>query len=212
LFTVDSEVGGSARVAEVVDGGSAAAAGIRPGDRILTLGGTEVSGSAQVQTILGIASMNAPLEIEWSSGAADARKARLRGVSTPLLPAVTQDPFQRAVRAAWAIVDSICDVERAPIALANLAMLLSASGRHEASADVWSRVALPERAGIGSGTVQYYLGQELQVQGRLTEAGVAYRAAAASSATAFDDGGPEIAPAARDRLADLGIGSEANAP
>ena len=54
------------------------------------------------------------------------------------------------------------------------------------------------------GTVQYYLGRELQQIGLEADAIRAHRAAAASEATAFDDEGPSIAPAARDRLADLG--------
>jgi len=212
LFTVDSVVGGPAIVAEVAAGGSAAEAGIRPGDRIVTLGGTKVSGSAQVQRILDIASINAPLEIEWSSGGAVVRKGRIQGTSTPRLPVVPEDPLQRSVRAAWAVVDSICDVEWAPIALANLAMLLSSGGSHGAAAETWEGVSLPDRAGIGAGTVRYYLGKELQELGRTAEAREAHREAAASSATAFDDEGPGIAPAARDRLADLGVVAGTNAP
>ena len=178
----------------------------------MTLGGTKVVGSTQVQKILDVASINAPLEIEWSSAGDVVRKGRIQGTSTPLLPVVPEDPLRRFVRAGWAVVDSICDVERAPIALANLAMLLSAGERHGAAAETWARVSLSERAGIGAGTVRYYLGKELQELGRMAEAREAHRAAAASPATAFDDEGPGIAPAARDRLADLGVAAGTNAP
>jgi hypothetical protein len=66
-------------------------------------------------------------------------------------------------------------------------------------------VRWPERAGIGAGTVQYYSGRALERMGREDAAVEAYRAAAASAATTGTDGGPAIAPAARDRLADLGV-------
>jgi hypothetical protein len=108
------------------------------------------------------------------------------------------------VRAAWAVVDAAGDGEEVPAATANLALLLSTYGRHELAARIWRRVTLADRTGIGSGTVQYYLGRELERLGAEEDAMRAHRAAAASGATAFDDEGPRIAPASRDRLADLG--------
>ena len=88
--------------------------------------------------------------------------------------------------------------------MANLALLLSAYGHPRLAVDAWRRVRWPARAGVGEGTRQYYLGRELERLGQEREAIAAHRAAAASQATAFNDEGPKVGPAAADRLADLG--------
>jgi len=103
------------------------------------------------------------------------------------------------------VVDAATDEEVAPAARANLALLLSTFGRHELAVQSWRRVELPDNAGIGRGTVQYYLGRDLERSGAEREAIEALRVAAGSDCTAFDDEGPRIAPAARDRLVDLGV-------
>ena len=108
------------------------------------------------------------------------------------------------LRAAWALVDSICAGEWASAALANLALLLSDYEHHQLAADSWRRVRWGKRQGIGEGTSAYYLGRELELLGRENEAVAAYTQAVSSVSTAFDDDGPRVAPAARDRLADLG--------
>ena len=120
---------------------------------------------------------------------------------------ITGDPgiVASAVRAAWAVVDAATGEAVASAARANLALLLSTFGRHELAAWTWRRVELPANAGIGRGTVQYYLGRDLERLGAEREAIEALRAAATSACTAFDDEGPLIAPAARDWLVDLGI-------
>jgi hypothetical protein len=92
----------------------------------------------------------------------------------------------------------------APAALANLALVFAAHGEHEPAVRTWQRVDWPERSGIGAGTVAYYIGRELQALGRDSEAIEALRRAAASSGRAGTDTGPPVAPAARDRLIDLG--------
>jgi hypothetical protein len=90
-------------------------------------------------------------------------------------------------------------------ASANLALLLSDHGRHELAVETWRRVDWKQRAGVGQGTVDYYVGRELELLGREAESIEALRSAASTDSTAVDDGGPRVAPAARDRLADLGV-------
>ena len=114
------------------------------------------------------------------------------------------------MRAAWAAVDgaALPPAEAAP-ALANLALLLSAHGQSRArDRDVATRAlggASGDRQRQRRATTS---GVELQSVGREREAVAALRAAAAGQSTAFDDEGPAIAPAARDRLADLGVASD----
>ena len=205
LFVVDSVRYGPSVVAGITPGGAAERAGVRAGDRLTSLGGTQIGGAAQVRRILSVASSSAPLDAEWLSPDGAARRGRLEGEPTVRLVAGQPGIVASAVRAAWAVVDAATDEEAAPAARANLALLLSTFGRHEPAARTWRSVELPDNDGIGRGTVQYYLGRDLERLGAEREAIAALRAAAASNCTAFDDEGPQIAPAARDRLVDLGI-------
>jgi len=201
--TVDSEVGGPVRVVAVSLGGPAASAGLVAGDRITAVGGASVTSTRQLRRILAVASWKAPLEIEWNSADGGSRKKSLSG-----FPSIWLDPgsaSEAPVRAAWALAEALGEGEWAETARANLAMLYSEYDLHDAAARNWRMVGWDERAGIGRGTAQYYLGRELEHLGQEAEAIQAYLAAARSSATAVNDYGPRIAPAARDRLADLGV-------
>lgn len=211
LYVVDSRVGGRARVVDVTPRGPAAAAGIAPGDRVLAVGGIDVEESAALRRVLSVASAAAPLSLRWQRPDGTTREAELRATITPELRAVAGEPPQAMLRAAWATVDGVSHppAEAAP-ALANLALLLAAFERDERAAEVWKRTRFGERAGVGPGTADYYVGVALLEQGREREATAALRAAAASEATAFDDEGPRVAPAARDRLADLGVAARAD--
>jgi hypothetical protein len=172
----------------------------------VSLGGTQVVGAAQAQRILSVASSSVPLDVEWLGSNGVARRGRIEGVPTLRVPAANRSEVVReSLRAAWATVDAVADPVLAPAATANLALVLAEFGLHAEAADAWRRVDWPERPGLGRGTVRYYLGRELQRSGAKAEAIELLRQAAASGATALDDEGPAIAPAARDRLAELGV-------
>lgn len=201
--TADSEVGGPVRVVAISLGGPASSVGLAAGDRITAVGGASVTSTRQLRRILALSSWKAPLVVEWNVADGGSRKEELLA-----FPSVWLDlgPVSEApVRAAWALAESLGEGEWAEAAQANLALLYSEYGLHDAAARNWRKVGWEERAGIGRGTAQYYLGRELERMGLEAEAIQAYLAAARSSATAVNDYGPRIAPAARDRLADLGV-------
>ena len=205
LSLVDSRRSGPAVVAQVTTDGAASRAGLRVGDRLTSLGGAQIDSALQARRILGLASAGAPLEAEWLSPAGAARRGRLEGAVGPRLVEYDGQPGAAMFRAAWAVVDAAAAAEAAPSATANLGLLLSAFGQHEAAVRTWRRVRLPERAGIGRGTIMYYLGRDLTQLGDERQAIDALRRAVGSGATVLDDEGPRVAPAARDRLADLGV-------
>ncbi len=203
--TADSRIGGRATVVQVLEGGPASGAGLAVGDRIVSIGGREVDGAHQVRELLGFVSSRAPLTVEWQSAKGKKHKAQLKGNPTTFLDPGPHAPTEAVFRAAWARVDAAVDQERSA-ALANLAMLLAEFDKHAEAAQVWRQVGWSERAGIGKGTAQYFLARELELVGAEEDAIRAFRFAADSEATAIDDEGPRIGPAARDRLTDLGIG------
>jgi len=203
LTVADSRLAGTARIVDVTEAGPAAAAGFAVGDRIVSVGGRSVSTAAEVAATLAFASADRPIEVEWERGAERLEK-QLQGRWSPHLMVGDGSDEQAMLRAAWALVDSICAGPWASSALANLALLLSDYDHHQLAADSWRRVRWGSRSGIGEGTSAYYLGCELELVGRENDAVAAYTRAVSSVSTTFDDEGPRVAPAARDRLADLG--------
>ena len=126
-------------------------------------------------------------------------------MTSPLLVDGHENAEQAMTSAAWAVVDSACDPSGAASALANLALLFSEFGHHDLAVETWRRIRWGARTGIGDGTTQYYLGRELERLGQEQDAVKAYTSAATGTATAYHDFGPRVAPAAADRLADLGV-------
>jgi tetratricopeptide (TPR) repeat protein len=203
--TADRRAGGSPVVVEVESGSSAASIGLTAGSRIASIGGHAVMRSAEVRSTLAAASVAKPIALEWTDGAGTKKAADLVGRAGPRLLLDRAAPAASAVLAAWASVDAVADAERASHAWANLGLLFLDAGLAAQAEQAWRRVTWGERAGIGEGTRAYYLGVALEAQGKEDEATTLYRQAASTSARAFDDAGPGIAAAARDRLADLGV-------
>jgi len=202
---VDSQLVGSPVVIEVRAGGPAEEAGLAVGDRIIRAGGTDVTRTSELDRQLDAAQSAERVELKWLSASGEPRGATLSGAPGPDLLAMQPSPVRAAVLAAWAQAQAEGTGDQAPTALANLALLLAAHGQNRAAADAWRRVHWPERSGVGEGTKLYYLGRELERLGDEASAVEALGGAAASEATAFGDAGPRVAPAARDRLADLGV-------
>lgn len=205
LSAVDSKTGGAALVVEVFADGPAAATGLTPGDRVVSVGGLAVGGADGLRGALRAAKAGRPLEIEWRTSRGENKQGRLQGVASPLLIDGHDSEQQAMIAAAWAVVDSVCDPAGAASPLANLALLFSEFGHHDLSVETWRRIRWGARPGIGEGTSQYYLGRELERLGQEQDAVKAYTSAASGTATAHHDFGPRVAPAAADRLADLGV-------
>jgi len=192
LIPAPSDEQARAVVLSVTAGGAAERAGIVPSSRLLRLDGSLEQAD--------------PIDVEWVTLEGERKSAKLEPKLSPrwIDPRPTPTGAEPSWRAAWAVVDAATGGEGAPHALANLALLVEAYGDVRLAATSWGRVQLNRDAGLGAGTVQYYLGRTLQRLGDEAGAIAAFRRAAALGGSAHHDSGPPIAPAARDRLTDLG--------
>ena len=204
---VDSTVAGAGVVVEAVPGGPAAAAGLQAGDRVVAVGGREVAGAAEIRRTLGAASAGRPIEIGWRTPAGESLSAELRGQRSAA-----------AQRRARGTALARCSAPRGRWWTPWLRPDEAARGPVQPGPDL--RLVRPARGGggdlapgalgrsapgVGEGTRRTTSAATWKPLGREDEAVEAYRAAAASEATVLDDAGPPVAPAARDRLADLGV-------
>jgi hypothetical protein len=203
--TADPGDGGAPVVVTVDTGAPAATLGLSPGSRVAAVGGRKVVSSAELRAALAAAPAGRELRVSWTDAEGRTKEGSLVGRAGPKLAAERGEPRAAALLASWALVDSIADPDHAPTALASLALLFLDAGHPDLAEQTWRRVAWGDRAGIGEGTKAYYLGVALEAQGKEDAAAALYRQAAATAARTFDDAGPEVAPAARDRLADLGV-------
>lgn len=200
--------GAVVRVVEVVPGSPAAAAGIAAGDVLSAIDGRSVGRSRDARAALAAAGLDVPSPLTVVSPGAAPRVVPVVPAASPYLDPGRAQAGADAVLAAFAAVDALASDKDASSASANLALALARAGRYERAAEVWSRVVWPERPGIGPGTAAYHRGVALSRLGqeRETEAREALVKARGSAATTRDDGGPAVAPAAADHLADLGVG------
>lgn len=204
LRLVDSGVGGKALIAEVVPGSPAAAASIAVGDRVLAVGENRVGSAAEVVAALRSPPPGTSFGLLLASPSGATRTVRIETAASPVLLDSVPNGSQ-GLLAAWCSVIATTSPTEAATATANLAMRLYASGRWAPAAEAWRRVAWPERRGVGAGTASYYLGRSLVAAGREREAREAFERARASGGTAPDDDALDVAPAAVDHLADLGV-------
>jgi hypothetical protein len=209
LRLADAVDGSGIVVVEVRPGGPAEEAGIVPGDTLVAVGGLEVGTLDRYRATLAGTVPDKPVKLQFSSGGtgpAEDRELTVPPADSPYLaaPALRNVPME--LMAAWAQVDAAAYPDRSVSARANLALVLAEAGNFEAAVETWKQVRWPGRSGIGEGTRSYYLGIALDRLGKEEQAVRAFRQASASDATIGTDDGPRVAPAARDHLADLGIG------
>ena len=204
LRIVDAPRGG-VLVAVVQPGGPAASASISRGESIVKVADQSVEDrNAWARTIAARGG-----EAEWvlevvSVGGAH-RTVRVRPTDACRAGLPPADALERSIHAAWSAAVGAAGGVDAPAAWTDLGTILESEGRLAGALDALRRAVWPERSGLGPGTVQYLTGRVLAAMGRDDEARDAFRKAAEGRGRMFDDDGPDVAPAARDHLADLGI-------
>jgi tetratricopeptide (TPR) repeat protein len=202
---VDSEIGGSARIVEVLPGGPASAAGLAKGDRILSIAGVAVPSVRAATEAFEAQGPGAAFPVEVAAPAGAPRTVSCTAARSPWLRSGSAGEVSSAILAAWAATDAVASRDDGQAALASLGLLLSRAGQHQRAAEVFRRVRLGDRPGIGDGTASYELGRQLAALGQEKEAREAFERAGRTAATAIADDGPPLRGAVADHLVDLGV-------
>ncbi len=196
---------GEVVVAALRDGGGGAVAAVRPGERVLSVDGRAVASARAFHDSVLAADPGGTSSLRVALPGAPPRDVTVALAPSPLVGAFPEEAAGRAIHAAWCASIGAAGGPDAPAARTDLGLLLEAEGLGAVALDAWRRAAWPARSGVGAGTVDYLAGRVLADAGREEEAREALRRAAAAAAQFGNDDGPEIAPAAADRLADLGV-------
>lgn len=191
-----SPVDGRAVVVEVFDEGAFAAAGLQPGDRILSLEGRS-------SDELGKLPAGSRTPCVFTRGETEAITT-LAPADGPSVFAAEHEEVPAAVMAAWVTLGETLDAAPAWLVALNRAAV-------EVRVDAWENavrtlrgVDAPLGAGLGQAMVDYWLGTALLATdpvGYLSQArSMLERAAAVDGGRLFEDDGPQVAPRARARL------------
>ena len=116
--------------------------------------------------------------------------------------------FNRALVDLRARLASTTDPFQQSVIRLNTAVALARLGECATARDELKQVQLPDRPGVGNGTVQYLLGVCAEELGNRAEAEAAFRAAAATESLLTEDG-PPVKELAEARLAQLGTAGSA---
>jgi tetratricopeptide (TPR) repeat protein len=203
LITVDTLLHEGVPVLRVVPGSPAAAAGLQPGEVLVSADGKPVAKTADLLALVAGKRTKETVSLTVKGGAGT-RVVELTLDQTPQEiplndPALLYNKIMMDLRQQ---VEGYPGTEPAAFARLNLGLAAMHFADFAAAHDhlVKARGELPARPGLSQGTAAYYLGLSLERLGYRKEAADAYRAAAgAKEATLFNNDGPAVAPLAARR-------------
>jgi len=204
LTTIDVADASGPIVIGVDAGGSAAAAGIQPGDVLLRVNDQAVPDTAALADLLASHKAEEHLAVELTDGKGAAKKADLIVTLTPRLIGMSDQTLlanRIMVDLRTRLTSTIDPVEESIVRLNLAATLIRFEVWSDARAEL-QRVRLPDGGGVSNGTVQYLLGLCADRLGNRAEAEAAWKAAAASQGLLTEDG-PPVNDLAEAKLAEL---------
>ena len=177
---------------------------IQPGDSIVSVGGQPVADVAALAKVVSTRQPGKPIAVELKDAKGTARKADVDVVSTPRLISLSDQTvlFNRTLVDLRAQLAAASDPFQQSVIRLNTAVALARLGECAVARDELKQVQLPDRPGVGTGTVQYLLGVCAEQLGNRAEAEAAYRAAAATESLLTEDG-PPVKELAEAKLAQL---------
>lgn len=203
LITVDTLLHEGVPVLRVVAGSPAAAAGLQPGEIVVSADGKPVTKTIDLLAIVEGKKARDTIGLHVK-GAAGTRVVDLALDQTPQEIPLNEPTlvYNKVMMDLRQQIEGYPGTEPAAFARLNLGLAAMHFGDFAAAHDhfVKARGELPARPGLSQGTAAYYLGLSLENLGYRKEAAEAYRAAASSKeATLFNNDGPAVAPLAARR-------------
>ena len=205
LELVDSEIAAVPVVAAVSAASPAEAAGVMPGEQLLSVAGNSVATADNARRWLATFAPGSTVAIELS-GAAGERTLELRVGSTPTVvsPAAADKLFSVVWGMAAAAVGRLDVPTPSWVAQLNQAAVLLRAAEWSAAVELLRAIQAPTGPGLGQDMVRYWLGITLVETGDLEGARAAFEQVATNPAARYlSNDGPYLAPMARARLAAL---------
>jgi tetratricopeptide (TPR) repeat protein len=206
LITVDTLLHDGIPVLRVVPGSPAAAAGLQPGDVLLSADAQPLKRTADLLAAVAARKAGDKLILQVRGGAPGSAP---HGVELVLGESAREVPlfdpqllYNKAMMDQRAAVEGYPGSEQAAFAWLNLALCAMHFADYAGAHDYLqkAKAELASRPGLSRGTALYYLGLALEKLGYKPQAVEAYKAAAeAKDATLIDNDGPVVAPLAARR-------------
>jgi tetratricopeptide (TPR) repeat protein len=177
---------------------------VKAGDVIVQADGQPVADALSLEKIVAAHKAGDTIALDVKDAAAAARKADVKVFLTPRLIGLSEQGLlvnrillDLRARAA----DGGDPFEQAVIRL-NTAVALARIGDWNAAKAELAQLKLPDRPGVGNGTIQYLIGVCADALGNRAEAETAFKAAAATDSLLTEDG-PSVKELAEAKLAEI---------
>jgi hypothetical protein len=182
-------------VVAAVDANGPANGRVQVGDLITSAAGQPVADGSALDKIISSRKPGENVALEVRDAKGGVRKAEIAIFLTPRLIGISDQTVlaNRALVDLRARLGRTTDPFEQSVIRLNTAVALTRLGECVAARDELKQVQLPDRPGVGPGTVQYLLGVCAEEMGNRAEADAAFKAAAATESLLTEDG-----PAVRD--------------
>jgi PDZ domain-containing protein/PEGA domain-containing protein len=208
LVAIDVADLAGAAVVGVDANGPAAAAKVQPGDLIVSASGQSVADASALAKVVADHTPGSPMTLELRDSTGATRRVETSAFLAPRLIGLSDQTVlvNRLLVHLRARLAAATDPFEQSIVRLNTAVALGRIGDWNAARELLKQVQLPDRPGVGNGTVQYLLGIAAQELGNRAEAEMAFKAAAATGSLLTEDG-PPVRELAEQRLAQLQRGN-----
>jgi hypothetical protein len=204
LQAIDVADVAGALIVGVDPNGPAGTAAVKVADIILQADGKPVTDAAALAAVVSAHKPGDSVTLDLRDGAGAPKRVELKAAPSPRVIGL----FEHGLLANRILLDlraRLADatdpLEQSVIRL-NMAVALARLGDWSTAREELQRVQLPERHGVGAGTVQYLLGLAAENLGNRTEAETAFKAAAGSDAL-LTENGPSVRELAEAKLTEL---------
>ena len=204
LVAIDvADVAGAA-VVGVDANGPAAAANVQSGDIVVSADGQPVSDASALAKLIAAHTPGGPMTLELRDPKGVTRRADVNMFLAPRVIGLSDQSLlvNRVLVDLRARLAGSSDAFEQSVIRLNTAVALGRVGDWNGARDHLKQVQLPDRPGVGNGTVQYLLGVSAMELGNRAEAETAFKAAAASDSLLTEDG-PPVKELAEARLVQL---------